>query len=167
MKNIQLITILIIALLFPISGNAGDKDVYVINTPLDVNVSNTPMVEVINTEPMPTVVSNTSSNPIPVTMNENTGSEIVSAYAVISGTPQTLYTVPPNKTFILTDIFSSLHDTLDIFENAVLKTRVQFTPENLSLHLRSGIPFSSSSSVVIDNNTTNRGVTITGYLLEN
>lgn len=96
-EKIQLVSILIIALLFPISRNA-DKD-------KDVSVKNTPMMEVVNTEPVPTVVNDTPSNPIPETMNGCNSSEMVSTWKYLSPTPQTFYTVPENKTFILTCIF--------------------------------------------------------------
>jgi len=164
MKKFQLVPILIVALLFPISGNAGDKDVNVINTPLDVNVSNTPMVEVVNTDP------------IPVTMNESNGPQAISAYATIpSGTTQSVYAVPPSKTFILTDIFSTTDVIFEISENANLKTKIRFFYVNaqngqhsLSMHLRTGIPFSFSSNVKIYQNSGGvKDITITGYLLNN
>ncbi len=165
MKNIQLIAILVIVFLLPISGNAADKDVYVINTPLDE--------EVVNTEPMPTVVYNTSSNPIPVTMNLSRGPRAISAYAVIDNSnnpPQTIYTVPANKRFILTDIFTTTYAVFEIFENDSLKAKVDLGDETpaLSMHLRTGIPFSSGSTVKIYQGFgSGKNITITGYLLNN
>jgi hypothetical protein len=163
---------LIVTLLFSFSGYAGDKNVNVLNTPLDVNVNNTPMVEVINTAPMPTVVNNTSSNPIPVTMNGDNGSQaIVSAFLVFSTSdPETIYTVPANKTFIITDMFSSSDGTFEIYKNAALKAKLELTqqdysyPFNPSLHLRSGIPFISGSEVKVKA-AQGWNFTIAGYLL--
>ena len=84
--------------------------------------------------------------------------------------PQTIYTVPANKMFILTDIFTTTYAVFEIFENDSLKTKVDLGDETpvLSMHLRTGIPFSSGSTVKIYQNFgPGKNITITGYLLNN
>jgi hypothetical protein len=95
------------------------------------------------------------------------GNKIISAYASVGS--KIVYTVPSNKILILTDIFTTQTGLYQILQNSTVKTYIQFGDENpsLSIHLISGLPFSSGSKVTITKIGSPEGnITITGYLID-
>ena len=100
--------------------------------------------------------------------------EVVSAYMSWNGSYQTIMTVPPGKTFILTDIVTDRECTMTIYENDVgnKKTRIVFYesvnsgPMKLSHQFGTGIPFYSQANINVQTGNST-GITITGYLIDN
>jgi len=87
---------------------------------------------------------------------------------------QTAMVVPANKIFVLTDfigIFYAAGWYYDVSEQigtapAQLKVRFYQSASVNSTHLRSGIPFSPGSAVIISNIGATNSVTISGYLVD-
>jgi hypothetical protein len=139
MKKIQLISILIVVLLFTISGYAGTQKMKIVSMP-KVRVEYTHKVvsafAYVNREPK--IVMTVPSGKI----------FILTDIVTLTGGQ-----------------FGIFEDDDGIFEDDETKTRVNFRDGNYSIHFRTGILFSSESNIVIDS-LENNNVTISGYLLK-
>ena len=87
--------------------------------------------------------------------------------ATISGTSETVYTVPNGKNFVLTDVVAIVLSarTLEIYEGATLRLHLPFNPDSkVQYTFKSGFVFGQNTLLKLRAGSDIDHITMSGYL---